>query len=287
MFLIIDSGSTKSDWFLIQENGDFVDSYKTIGFNPFFHSTAFIKSEIAKNKSLLGIADKVSHIYYYGAGCSTPDYQNIVKNALDALFPVSQNKVDHDMKAALYATFDEQACITCILGTGSNACHFDGTKITESISGLGYILGDEGSGSFFGKKLLSNFLYGNLNEEITRQMRDEMGLNKEVVFRNVYNEPNANVYLAGYTRYLHTIKDDPFIKKILDDGMKEFMQVHVCRYPDYKTIKTHFIGSIAFYFQENIKTAAAELDVPLGKIIKSPIQNLVAYHVKHIIKVHG
>lgn len=284
MILLIDSGSTKSDWLFVDNNGTFMDSYKTMGFNPFFHSSAFIESEIRKEQSLMGIAGRVEKIYYYGAGCSNEAYKKTVRDALLAVFPASHVHVDHDMMAACYATYEGTPCISCILGTGSNAAYFDGKELYSVNSGLGYILGDEGSGSYFGKKLLAAFLYKQLPEEISRDLEDEFGLSRASIFKHVYGMPHANVYLAGYTRFIARHQDHPYMEKMLFEGMKEFLSLHVCCFPDYRDTPTHFVGSIAFYFSEPIRKAAAELEVNMGQVIKSPIQKLLEYHIRNVFE---
>lgn len=282
MILLVDSGSTKSDWFLVESNGTFVDSYKTRGFNPYFHTSKFISTEIGKNKSILGMAEHVTQIYYYGAGCSNDQFKEIVKIGLSEIFPKAVILVEHDLMAAIYASYEGQPCISCILGTGSNSAYFDGQHLTTLNSGLGYILGDEGSGSYFGKKLLAAFLYRQLPAAIIAELESEFGLDRATIIKNVYEKPGANVYLAGFTRFIAKHQDLPVFQEMLYKGMKEFLEVHVCGYANYKEVKTHFIGSIAFYFQAHIERAAADLGITVGQIIKSPIQKLLEYHVKNV-----
>ncbi len=287
MILVIDSGSTKSDWVFVESDGNWIDSYKTIGFNPFFHSSEFIETEIRKNKSLEGISQKVSEIYYYGAGCSSPYFNGIVKEALLRVFPKASISVDHDLTAAAYATYTGSPGIACILGTGSNSCLFDGNSIYEEVPALGYILGDEGSGSYFGKKLLTSFLYKQLPQPISDDLIREFNLTKAEIFNKVYQTPHANVYLASFTRFIAKYKADPFIKEMLHQGMKDFLRVHVCGFKNFENIKAHFVGSIAFYFDESLHSAAQELGVNMGSIIKSPIQNLLQYHIKYVFNKEG
>ncbi len=282
MILLVDSGSTKSDWFLIDSDGTFVDSYKTRGFNPYFHTSVFIMSEIEKNESIMGIAQQVNYIYYYGAGCSNDHFKNIVKQGLGKVFTKASIFVDHDLMAAIYATYEGKPCISCILGTGSNSAFYDGKVLATRNSGLGYILGDEGSGSYFGKKLLAAFLYGQLPEEVNAELEEEFGLDKASIVMNVYEKPNANVYLASFTRFIAKHQELPVFQEMIYNGMKEFLKIHVCGYPQYREVKTHFIGSIAFYFQDHIRKAAADLGIEVGHIIKSPIQRLLEYHVKNV-----
>ena len=156
MYLIAESGSTKCDWMLVDQQGNYMDLYKTIGFNPFFHNKEFICNELNEEKGLMHVAPKVTRVYFYGAGCSSDHYTGIIKSALTVIFPNAEIVVDHDMLSAAFSTYDGEPCITSIIGTGSNSCYFDGAVVTEEVPALGYILGDEGSGYYFGKLFVEN-----------------------------------------------------------------------------------------------------------------------------------
>ncbi len=281
MYLIAESGSTKCDWMLVDQQGNYMDLYKTIGFNPFFHSKEFICEEINNEKGLIHIAPKVKQLYFYGAGCSSNHYKSIVQSALHVIFPNAQIEVDHDMISAAYSTYDGVPCISCIIGTGSNSCFFDGENVTEVVPALAYILGDEGSGSYFGKRLLTDFLYKKLPSEIHYDLEKEFNLSKASIFERVYEKPHANVYLAGFTRFIGQYKEHPYIKAILIQGMRDFLINHVCCYPNYLNTPVHFVGSVAFHFEEELRIAAKEFNIKIGRIIKQPIKNLVDYHVKY------
>ncbi len=281
MYLIAESGSTKCDWLLVDQSGNYMDLYKTMGYNPFFHSTDFIYENVTSHKDLGHIAGKVERVYFYGAGCENKDLNNIVKKALEKAFTNAKVFVDHDLKAAAYSTFDGETNITCIIGTGSNSCMFDGTTITEVVPALAYILGDEASGSYLGKKLIAAYLYKKLPKEIAYDFDKEFGLTKEMIFDRVYNKPNANVYLASFTRFVGRHKADPFINNFIMQGMREFFEYHVCCFSNYQEITVNFIGSVAFHFQEELMIVAKENNVKIGKIIKEPIMNLLEYHIKY------
>ena len=166
MYLIAESGSTKSDWMLVDKHGNYMDIYKTMGYNPFFHSSKFVYDDLKAHKDLMHIAPKIERVYFYGAGCETPELNVNIKDALVKLFINAAVVVDHDLKAAAYSTYQGEPCITCIIGTGSNSCHFDGEEVTQDVPALAYILGDEASGSYLGKKLIAAYLYKKLPKEI-------------------------------------------------------------------------------------------------------------------------
>jgi glucosamine kinase len=281
MYLIAESGSTKCDWMLVDKQGNYMDLYKTMGFNPFFHSSEFVAEDLRTHKDLMHIAPKVERVYFYGAGCESLPLNTIIKDGLSQVFLNAAVMVDHDMKAAAYATFDGEPCITCIIGTGSNSCYFDGEEIYEAVPALAYILGDEASGSYLGKKLLSAYLYKKLPSEIHYDLEREFGLTKEMIFKRVYEQPHANVYLAGFTRFIGQHKEHPFLKAIIMQGMREFIENHVTCYENYKEVPIHFVGSIAFHFQDELKEVAKEFHISIKKIIKEPIKNLLDYHVKY------
>ncbi len=280
MYLIAESGSTKCDWILVDQQGNYVDLYKTMGYNPFFHTTDFIINDISSHKDLMHIADKVERLYFYGAGCENISLNNVVKHALQKTFSVANVFVEHDMKAAAYSTYSGTPCITCIIGTGSNSCYFDGQTIYEEVPALAYILGDEASGSYLGKKLIAAYLYKKLPKEIEYDFDKEFGLSKEDIFDRVYNKPHANVYLASFTRFVGRHKDHPFINAFVMQGMREFFEYHVKCYEHYQNLPVHFVGSVAFHFQEEMLMVAKEYGVNIGRIVKEPIMSLLDYHKK-------
>ena len=196
MILIAESGSTKTDWVLIDESNK-KRYFKTIGFNPFFHTTDFIISTISLNKDLIAFSKAITKLYFYGAGCSSEKMNNVVLSALKSLFPNAYSTVDHDLKACALATYEGVPSISCILGTGSNSCFFDGKTIREEVPAIAYVLGDEGSGAFYGKQLLKDYLYNRLPIEIKNDLETKLEISKEKIFDNVYMKPHANVYLAS------------------------------------------------------------------------------------------
>jgi N-acetylglucosamine kinase-like BadF-type ATPase len=283
MILIADSGSTKCDWVAIQKSGEEVLRTLTMGFNPYFHSQATISTAIKQNEQLSSLQNEVEAIYYYGAGCSSKELNHIVEVALRVSFPNAMVYVDHDLLGAAYAAYQGEPNVTCILGTGSNSCLFDGESLTESVPALGFILGDEGSGSYFGKKLIAAHLYGNLPTDVNEDFKRIYGLTMQEIVTNVYVKPHANVYLASFVRFISGYKNLPFFKEMLHNGMKEFLATHVLCYPEAKDLKVNFVGSVAFHFNEAIHSAAQDLGLTIGEIIQRPVDELVNYHKKYIL----
>ena len=283
MYFVVESGSTKSDWVLISDKNN-QRIYSTIGFNPYFHSSASIESEIKKNTELMQIASEVKGVWFYGSGCSSESLNNIVAEGLKRIFTNAQIVVDHDLLACAYATYTGKPVISCILGTGSNSCYFDGENLKEVVPALGYILGDEGSGSFFGKQLISNFLYHRLPKEISEDFLNTYHLGKEEIIGKVYKEKNANVFIASFMPFIAKHKENDFIKTMICEGFKKFMDVHVCCFENYKNVEVNFVGSISEIFETQLHEAASELGIHIGRIIRRPVDALVQYHLDYVIK---
>jgi N-acetylglucosamine kinase-like BadF-type ATPase len=282
MILIADSGSTKCDWVILDPDGSEVSKTLTMGFNPYFHSEAAISTAIKQNEKLSELRDQVKAIYYYGAGCSSESLNNILWRALHHRFPEAEIVVDHDLLGAAMATYTGEPCIAGIIGTGSNSCFFDGKKVREENPALGYILGDEGSGSYFGKKLIAAYLYNQLPPHVSEDFYKQFKLTMSDIVENVYARPHANVYLASFVRFISDWKEEVYFKEMLHDGMKHYLTNHIVCYPEHKSVPVHFIGSVGYYFQDAIYSAAKELGITIGQIIKRPLDHLVEYHRTYV-----
>ncbi len=279
MVIIVESGSTKSDWVILNDERE--RTYvKTMGFNPYFHDELIITSAIKNNENLKAVSKKVKQIYFYGAGCSTPELQDIVRTGLADVFINAEIHVNHDLEACAYATYDGRPAISCILGTGSNSCYFNGEKVTEEVPALAYVLGDEGSGSFYGKILLSKFLYNQLPADLHEDFKAQYQLDKEKIMRNVYFRPHANVYIASFMRFMSKHKTHPFVQQTIKEGMRRFMETHVLCFPNAEEVPVHFVGSIAFYFEDILREVATTLNLEVGVITKKPIEGLIEYHLQ-------
>ncbi|MFN5209560.1 MAG: ATPase [Bacteroidota bacterium] len=281
MILIADSGSTKCDWVLI--DGQHRHDFSTMGFNPFFHNEQVISDAIRNNKELFAFSEKVKLLFLYSAGCSSRDLKSVVERGLKSCFPKANIYVDHDLVAAAFATYSGSPGISCILGTGSNSCYFDGDIVKEQVPALGYILGDEGSGSYYGKQILAAFLYKQLPAELHHALESKHKLNKDVIFEHVYMKPHANVYLASFMPVITEFKHLPYVRDMVHKGMIHFMKNHVICFRGYQKYPVHFIGSIAHLFEDVLREAASELDVKVGNIIQKPIYGLVDYHLKYLV----
>ena len=282
MVLIVESGSTKSDWVLLSpENKQ--DVYSSMGFNPYFHSSAVIENELRRHAELMSHAEKIQQIYFYGAGCSSSEMNDIVKRGLTNVFTNAHIHIDHDLMACAYATYSGNPSICCIIGTGSNSCYFDGETVSEVVPALGYILGDEGSGTYFGKKLLSAFLYHQLPKHVEEDFVKEYAIDKNEIVNKVYRNENANVYIASFMPFIAKHKDELFFQKMIEDGLRHFIEVHVCCYPNYKDVEINFVGSIASVFRNALDRAANSLGARIGRVVQKPVEGLVSYHLDYVL----
>lgn len=276
MILIAESGSTKTNWLAEDKQ-----LYETIGFNPLFHTSESIYAEMEKQSALAAVKDGFTHIYFYGASCSSPERNAVVEQALKRFFTNAKViAVDHDLKAAAIATYTAKPGIACILGTGSNSCLFDGKEIFEEVPALGYVLGDEGSGAYFGKKLLAMFLYHELPPATMELLRANYGLEKEQIFERVYKKPHANVYLASFAKAMTESTDIAYMKQFAREGFADFFKHHVCCYPDYKKYPVHFVGSIAHFFKDELRQVADSFGSELGIVDRNPVYRLLEHHLK-------
>lgn len=280
MLLIADSGSTKCDWRLVAADKSYRD-FNSIGINPYFHNEEVIENELKNVEGLAENAEQVTAVFFYGAGCSSTSLKRIVDRGLGRVFPNAQIYVDHDLVAAAFSVYEDEPCIACILGTGSNSCHFDGDIVREEVPALAYILGDEGSGSYFGKKLLADFLYNRLPAVMQKRLKDEMNLNKDTIMEHVYMRPHANVYLASFMPFITSCKSEEYVQVMLRQGLEHFIDIHVKCFRDYAKVKTNFIGSVAHFQKDILTEVAANNGIILGKAIQNPIDGLYQHHVKN------
>jgi len=277
MILVADSGSSKTDWLLQLKDGE-VKQFRTAGLNPYFLSEKEITRIIQEQAvDMIAYAAEITEIYFFGAGCSSPDRHEIVCNAISQFFPKSYISVDSDLLGCAYATCGHEKGICCVLGTGSNISFFDGEDIHAGKHGLGFVLGDEGAGTWFGKALITDFLYGNMPPEISLKFDAEYHLNKETVIKRVYQTPSANSYLATFARFISEIRQTDYAQSLLKRGLLEFIDTNIKSYPQYHRYKCHFVGSIAYVFTDELTRVCKENGVHVGKIIKQPIHDLLAF----------
>ena len=278
MILVADSGSSKTDW-MAYRDGETL-TFNTQGINPYFTNANDVSRIISKNKELAAYANEVTEIYFFGAGCSSPDKHEIISNGLSAFFTKAYISIDHDLIGSAYATCGNKKGLSCILGTGSNICFYDGENVHDGKHGLGYVLGDEGSGTYFGKKVLVSYLYGTMPADLRELFAKQFQIDKETVIINVYQKPFPNSYLAGFSRFLYGNKTHPFVQQMLKEGFQEFIDTNVKDYKAYKTLDCNFVGSIAFFYQDELREVFADNGIKVGKILQKPVTGIFDYILK-------
>jgi glucosamine kinase len=274
--LIADSGATKAEWCLI--NNGRKKTLFTQGISPYFLSKQQI-IDVLQQELLPGLKRvTVETIHYYGTGCANPDNALIVKNAIKSLFKEATIKVNTDLLAAARATCGHEKGIACILGTGMNSCFYNGKKIVKNSPGIGYILGDEGSGAYLGKKVLQYYMYDTFDEDLRARFDAKFLTTKVEVLDNVYKKPLANRYLASFAIFLAENRGHYMIENILEDGLNDFYFQHLCKYGEVWKTPVNFVGSVAFGFKDILQDLCNSYEFELGTVMKNPMPGLVNYH---------
>ena len=280
MILIADSGATKTDW-MSGESLTGLQLIHTEGINPFHLPEEAIHRILSEQliPQLPSSPGNISHIYFYGAGC-TPEKSVTVKKSLKAMFPNAMAEVESDLLGAARALCKHEKGIACILGTGSNSCLYDGVKIVDNIPPLGYILGDEGSGAYLGKRFIGDCMKRRLPKELLDGLLAESSLTPSLLLDRIYKKPLANRFLAGFTPYIYRCKDNPQVHHFLVECFDDFFKRNIYLYG--KEWPVSFVGSVAWYFQEEIKESARKAGFTVSLFMKSPIGKLAEYHFENI-----
>lgn len=274
--LIADSGSTKAEWCLL--DGKKKKTFYTQGISPYFLSGQQIEDVIKfeLDAKLKGVVP--DEIFYYGTGCSNPNNVKIVKKAIKKVFAHAAVSVDHDLMGAAKALCGREKGVACILGTGSNSCYYNGKNIVKNSPGLGFILGDEGSGAYLGKKVVQYYLYNTYDPDLMDRFNAKFNTNAVEILEAVYKKPLPNRYLAGFVSFLVENRGHYMIENIIEDGFNEFFYQHVYKYKESWTMPVNFIGSVAFGFRDVLKDMCASYELQLGKVLKNPMEGLIKFH---------
>lgn len=278
MILIADSGSTKTDWRLIDAKGN-ISQAKTVGFSPYYQDSTSIFEEL--QRSLLPqISGIVSEIHYYGTGVTNAEKANIIIEALVRAFPQATDvQANSDMLGAARALCGREAGIACILGTGSNTCFAENGQIAFKVESLGFWLGDEGSGGHLGKLLILNYLHNEMPADLKARFEKRFAdCTLGNVLENAYRKPFPNRYFAGFSKFLFDNRSHPFAYQLVYNSFSLFFEKYICKYPDYQQYKVHFTGSVAFYYSDILRQVANDKSITLRNILETPIAGLTLYH---------
>ena len=278
MTLITDGGSTKCDWVLLDTAGKMLFKTATLRLNPTVVSKEELHFRISENNDLKNVFQKIEILDFFGPGCGTATPRNILKDVLKELFPKATVNVYEDMADAVFAATTAPG-IVCILGTGSNSCYFDGKQIHAPIPSLGYILMDEASGNYFGKRLIRDYYYHRMPTEIASEFDKKFSLEADEIKVNLYKKTNPNAYLASFAQFIFTQKEiTPYFYALIKEGISKFIECRILCYERAHDVPVHFIGSIAHFSEEIIKECFSENNLKLGKIVQRPIDGLIDYY---------
>lgn len=274
--LIADSGATKCEWCLL--NGNEKQTVLTQGLSPYFLNAIQIETIIRNEVLPVFKEPAVDVVYFYGTGCLSQINVKIVQKAIKAVFKGAEINVTHDLMGIARASCGDQKGIACILGTGSNSCYFNGKKIVKNSPGIGYVLGDEGSGAYLGRKVIQYYLYKTFDEELRFKFDQKYNTDLEEILENVYKKPLPNRYLASFTLFLAENRGHYMIENIIEDGLNDFFYIHLCKYGESWKLPIHFVGGVAFGFGDVLAELCNGYEFTLGKILKKPMEGLIEYH---------
>jgi glucosamine kinase len=273
--LIADSGATKAEWCLLNNGKKKV--LFTQGISPYFLNTQQV-TELVRKELVTKIRVPIDEVFFYGTGCANPKNAKSITNALATVFPGAAITVNTDLMAAARAVCGREKGIACILGTGSNSCFYNGRKIVKNSPGLGYVLGDEASGAYLGKKVIQYYLYGTFDEDLRARFDASYVTTAAEILDNVYKKPLPNRYLASFTMFLAENRGHYMVENIIEDGLNDFFFQHLLKYAEVWKYPVNFVGSVAYGFKDVIQDLCASYEFELGKVLKNPMEGLIEYH---------
>ena len=279
MKLIAESGSTRTEWALVEDN-HLVQRVFTEGLNPFFQTRREISRSVRLGLPESFFKKKLDQVYYYGAGCSSYEKKNILGASLVAQFK-TPIQVESDLLAAARGLFKCEAGIACILGTGSNSCFYDGKIIVKNVKAAGYILGDEGSGAVLGKLFLADLLKGLAPKELANEFHEKFRISVNDVMESVYNFPFPNRFLGTIAYFLGDYMDNEYVYNLLTNNLRSFFNRNVCQY-DYINYPISFVGSLAYAYPDILQEVAQEFGVEIDVIEETPMNGLIEFHSMNI-----
>jgi N-acetylglucosamine kinase-like BadF-type ATPase len=280
MILIADSGSSKTDWRILEKDGT-IGQASGPGFNPYYQPADDLRTGIRESLIPKVTAD-ISRIFFYGSGVSSEKNQVAVKSVLNEFFPKAKVEIGWDLLAAARALCGQEQGIACILGTGSNSCYYDGNGITANVANLGWILADEGSGAYLGKKLIVDYLRKKMPEPIAVHFHSRFPWTREEILERIYQQEKPSTFLASFTKFIFQHLKDPYCYQLVYDGFEKFYKNNVMRYDNYQLVKIHFTGSVAFYFSNILRQVGNDKGVSVKNILEGPISGLALYHQKDL-----
>ncbi len=283
MRLIVDSGSTKTDWICLKHD-NLVFETQTLGLNPQVLDEHIIEERIINNYDLYQNRKNISHLFFYGAGCGTTQPKKLIKKVFESIFTNAKISVKEDTYAAVYSTATKgKKSIVSIIGTGSNCTYFDGENIHQKVTSLGYVLMDDASGNYFGRQMIRDYFFEKMPFDISQKFSESFDLDPNIIKDKLYKKPNPNTYLAKFAKFVVENKNNPYCSELIRKGFNLFITNQIEQFTDCKKIPLHFIGSISFYLKNELNECLKKRGMILGNVLKKPIDGLVEYHLNHKI----
>jgi len=281
MIVIADSGSTKTIWTFVQ-NEEVVRLEVAFGINPYQQDENEILSRIREAIGEWG--SQLRQAYFYGSGVTSANVDKVERSLQAVCTKAEKIEVNNDVLAAARSLCRHEAGIACILGTGSNSCLYDGKKIVSNVGGFGFILGDEGSGAVLGKQLFIDFLYKKIPPHLTKILEEEHGLSMTHILEQTYRSQFPNRYMATFAPFVHQYRHEPYMQQLLERHFRDFFNRKTFCYPEHDKYTYHFVGSVAYFFQDFIEKVATAFDLKIGRVEQDPMQGLLAFHAKDSIQ---
>ena len=283
MILVVDSGSTKTDWIALDNEGEQIFSTQTLGLNPQMLSNEILNERIKNNFDIYKNRKLVNKLFFYGAGCGVKDTQNRILKVFKSIFVNSEFDIKEDTYAAVYSAVDKGVpSIVNIIGTGSNCSYYDGKNVIQKVQSLGYVLMDYASGNYYGKYLIRAYYFNKMPEYLRDEFSNNYDLSPNSIKNKLYREENPNTYLAGFARFLIENKSNEYFKEIIFKGLERFIDYQILQYDDFSKVDIHYVGSIAYYLKDEITKIGKKYNLKTGKFIQRPITGLVDYHKRNI-----
>ncbi|MDG1247645.1 MAG: N-acetylglucosamine kinase [Flavobacteriaceae bacterium] len=284
MILVVDSGSTKTDWIALDNEGEEIFSTQTLGLNPQMLSNEILNERIKNNFDIYKNRKLVNKLFFYGAGCGVKDTQNRILKVFKSIFVNCEFDIKEDTYAAVYSAVDKGIpSIVNIIGTGSNCSYYDGKNVIQKVQSLGYVLMDYASGNYYGKYLIRAYYFNKMPESLRDEFSNNYDLSPNSIKNKLYREENPNTYLAGFARFLIENKSNEYFKEIIFKGLERFIDYQILQYDDFSKVDIHYVGSIAYYLKDEITKIGKKYNIKTGKFIQRPITGLVDYHKRNIL----
>lgn len=277
MMLLVDSGSSKTLWLLVKDQE--ISRFESEGYNPYYLTTEYMSASMYQALVEKIELHHVRQIYYYGAGCS-PEQKGKLITALAMVFPAAAIQVESDLLAAARALLGTGSGFAAILGTGTNSCYYDGDQIVHQIDSLGFLAGDEGSGSHLGKKIIRAYVRDDLPKALMEPFNLQFGLSKTALIEQLYSSQTPNKYCASFALFAGQHQEHPYMKELIKDSFRDFFREIICKYPHHQNQSIAMVGSIAFAFSELLREVAQDFGMALDRVLKDPTQGLLDFHLQ-------